>query len=69
MDIMTGHDDDSPVLRGVVMTPVVGFGGLANSYRVESEGCRVSSVRVGLYDVPSEDAEDDVVVGPRTDPT
>ncbi|MGH2527127.1 MAG: hypothetical protein ACRDG2_10310, partial [Actinomycetota bacterium] len=62
------HDDDSPVLRGVVMTPVVGFGGLADSYRVESEGCRVSSVWVGLYDVPGEDAKDDVIVGPRADP-
>jgi hypothetical protein len=29
----------------------------------------VSGVRVGLHDVPSEDAEDDVVVGSRANPT
>ena len=56
------------MLFGIVVTPFVGFRGPTQLHRVESEGRGVGSVRVGLHDVPSQDAEYDAVAGPRTDP-
>ena len=53
---------------GTVVAPFVGIRGPTHLHRVESEGRGVGSVRVGLHDVPSEDAQYDAVVGPRTDP-
>src|SRR4249919_1484342 len=62
------QDIDTTVLLWFMMTPLVGVRGPAHLHRVESEGCRVGSVWVGLHDVSSEDAEHDAVVGPRADP-
>jgi hypothetical protein len=56
------------VLLGVVVTPIVGIRGPTQLSGVESEGRRVRGVRVGLHDVPSEDAQYDAVAGPRTCP-
>ncbi len=56
------------VLLGIVVTPAVGIRRPTQLEGVESEGCGVGSVGVGLHDVPSENAEYDAVVGPRTDP-
>jgi len=62
------HHDDSTVLLGFMLTPVIGFSGLAQLHRIESESWHVGSVRVELHDVPGEDAENDAVIGSRTDP-
>ena len=56
------------MLLRVVLTPIVRFIGLVQLHRVGSEGWDVRSVRVDLHDMPSEDAEDDAVVGSGTDP-
>jgi len=58
------QDHDTTVLLGKVVTPVVGIRRPTQLHRVESEGRGVGSVRVGLDDVPSENAECDAVVGP-----
>src|SRR5215211_5058227 len=50
------------------MTPTLGIRGPPQLPGVESERRRVRGVRVGLHDVPSEDAEYDAVAGPGTDP-
>ena len=63
------QDHDTTVLFGIVVTPIVGIRGPTHLHRVESEGSGVGGVRVSLHDVPSEDAEDDAVVGPRTYPS
>jgi hypothetical protein len=62
------EDHDRTVLLGIVLTPLIGFGGTSYPYRVESQGCRVSGVWMGLNDVPGEDAKDDAVVRSRADP-
>jgi hypothetical protein len=62
------EDHDTTVLLGVVVTPIVGIRGPTQLPGVESEGCRVRGVGVGLHDVPSKDAEHDAVARPRTDP-
>ena len=56
------------MLLGIVATPIVRISGPNQPPGVESERCGVRRARVGLYDVPSEDAENDAVAGPRTDP-
>ena len=62
------QDHDATVLFGVMMTPVAWIRGPAQLHRVESEGRRVGGVRVGLHDVPREDAEYDAVAWAGTDP-
>jgi hypothetical protein len=46
------HDGDGTVLLGLMQTPVIGFVGLRQLHRVDSEGWHVCSVRVDLHDVP-----------------
>lgn len=62
------QDHDTTVLLGVVVTPIVGIRGPTQLPGVESEGCCMRSVRVGLHDVPGKDAEHDAVARPGTDP-
>ena len=62
------QDDDTTVLLGVVVTPIVGIRGPTQLLGVEPESRRVGSVRVVLHDVPGEDTEYDAVAGPGTDP-